>query len=239
TNTSGYTQWFFFMVKKGKKGQKINFNIMNLRRKRSKYMYGLKVWMYSTKRNALFKCGWEHTKEDVQYGASYFYRFIKTKKTNFGRLTFDYTFEYDDDIVYFANCIPYTYSNLMNELTNYQKLENTKYPYFTRKTLCTSHAGNDIDYITINNSISDYNENNISRFQYKKYPPTEKSFDRVDDKNKEGIVMFARQHPSETVGSWAVKGAIDFLMGDSNEAKYLRNNFIFKIVPMVRLFLLF
>lgn len=30
-----------------------------------------------------------------------------------------------------------------------------------------------------------------------------------------------------------MKGAIKLLMGDSNEAKYLRKNFIIKIIPMV------
>jgi hypothetical protein len=50
---------------------------------------------------------------------------------------------------------------------------------------------------------------------------------------KEGVVLIGRQHPSETVGSWALNGAIDFLMSESDEAKYLRDNMIFKIIPMI------
>ncbi len=39
----------------------------------------------------------------------------------------------------------------MRKLNEYQKYENSKYPYFHRKTLCKTLSGNDIDYITINN----------------------------------------------------------------------------------------
>ena len=50
TNTSGYTQWFFFRVSNTKKGKKVNLNIMNLLRKRTKYSNGIKIWCYSKKK---------------------------------------------------------------------------------------------------------------------------------------------------------------------------------------------
>ena len=50
TNTTGYTQWFFFRVKNMKKGKTINFSIMNLLRKTTKYSYGIKIWIYSKKK---------------------------------------------------------------------------------------------------------------------------------------------------------------------------------------------
>ena len=37
TNTMGYSQWFFFRIKNGKKNQKITLNIMNFQRKITKY----------------------------------------------------------------------------------------------------------------------------------------------------------------------------------------------------------
>jgi len=40
-------------------------------------------------------------------------------------------------------------------------------------------------------------------------------------------------HPGETVGSWMMKGVIDFLTGDSIEAQALRKLFVFKIIPML------
>ena len=43
TNTSGYTQWFFFRVSNIRKGKTINFNIMNFLRKTTKYCNGIKI----------------------------------------------------------------------------------------------------------------------------------------------------------------------------------------------------
>jgi murein tripeptide amidase MpaA len=53
-------------------------------------------------------------------------------------------------------------------------------------------------------------------------------------KAKKAIVISARVHPGEVVGSWMMKGAINFLTDtESMEAKLLRNKFIFKIIPML------
>ena len=213
TNTNGYTQWFFFRVKNMKKDKRVNFNIMNMLRKTSKYCYGIKIWVFSKKGNLIEKKTWHHTIENVKYYKNNLYRIYKGGRQYYYSLSFDYTSKYDNDEIYFANCIPFTYTDLMKDLNYYTKYENNKYPFFHRKTLCQTIGGNDIDYITINNSYINNAFNN--------------------DKNRKVIFLIARQHPSETVGSWKIKGAIKFLLGNSDEAKYLRDNFIFKIIPMI------
>ena len=42
-----------------------------------------------------------------------------------------------------------------------------------------------------------------------------------------------RVHPGETNASWMMKGVIDFLTGPSLDARLLRDNFVFKVVPML------
>ena len=218
TNTSGYTQWFFFRLSNIKKGKKINLRIMNCLRKKTKYSNGIKIWCYSRKKYDFFKTGWHHTTEDVKYYKNFLYKLNKGKKDYYYTLSFNYTFQFDNDEVFFANCIPYTYTDLTRDLNYYTKNENDKYIFFNRKTLCSTILGNEVEYFTINNST------NI-------YPNVLNNSD--NNKLKNGIVLFGRQHPSETVGSWTIKGAIDFLLGDSDEAKYLRDNFIIKIIPMI------
>ena len=182
-------------------------------RKTSKYCYGIKIWVFSKKGNLIEKKTWHHTIENVKYYKNNLYRIYKGGRQYYYSLSFDYTSKYDNDEIYFANCIPFTYTDLMKDLNYYTKYENNKYPFFHRKTLCQTIGGNDIDYITINNSYINNAFNN--------------------DKNRKVIFLIARQHPSETVGSWKIKGAIKFLLGNSDEAKYLRDNFIFKIIPMI------
>lgn len=54
-----------------------------------------------------------------------------------------------------------------------------------------------------------------------------------DLSTKKGIVFTARVHAGETSSSYIIQGIIDFLIGDSEEAKKLRTDYIFKIIPML------
>ena len=218
TNTSGYTQWFFFRVSNTKKGKTVNLNIMNLQRKRTKYSNGIKIWCYSRKNSDINKVGWHHTTEKVNYYKNFLYKLNKGKKEYYYTLSFNYTFQFDNDEVFFANCIPFTYTDLTRDLNLFTKSENDKYIFFDRKKLCSTIIGNEVEYFTINSTP---------------FCPSLNNSNSSMNKTKSGVVLFGRQHPSETVGSWTIKGAIDFLMGESDEANYLRDNFIFKIIPMI------
>lgn len=52
-------------------------------------------------------------------------------------------------------------------------------------------------------------------------------------KHRKGIVISSRVHPGETSASYMMKGVIDYLTGPTLNAKILRDNFVFKIVPML------
>lgn len=47
------------------------------------------------------------------------------------------------------------------------------------------------------------------------------------------IIITARAHPVETVSSFVMKGIIEFLTSEAEEAKLLRDKFVFKLIPMV------
>ena len=47
------------------------------------------------------------------------------------------------------------------------------------------------------------------------------------------MVISGRVHPGESNASWMMKGFIDYLTGPSLDAKILRDNFVFKVVPML------
>jgi murein tripeptide amidase MpaA len=52
-------------------------------------------------------------------------------------------------------------------------------------------------------------------------------------KKRKGIVISSRVHPGETNSSYMMKGMIDYLIGPSLGARMLRDNFVFKIIPML------
>src|SRR5690606_23687009 len=52
-------------------------------------------------------------------------------------------------------------------------------------------------------------------------------------RSRKGVVVTGRVHPGESNSSFMMKGVIDFLTGPSLDAKILRDNFVFKIVPML------
>ena len=216
TNTTGYTQWFFFRVSNVAKGKTLNLNIMNFLRKTTKYSNGIKLWVYSRKNAEINNIGWHHTTEDVKYYKNFLYKLNRGRKDYYYTLSFNYTFKYEKDEVFFANCIPFTYTDLNRDLNLYTKNENDKYTFFHRKKLCCTILGNEVEFFNINNSSINSDFSLLNK-----------------NSTKKGVVLFGRQHPSETVGSWTIKGAIDFLLGDSDEANYLRNNFVFKIIPMI------
>lgn len=76
--------------------------------------------------------------------------------------------------------------------------------------MCKSLAGNDVDMLIVTNFSSD----------------------PVDIAVRKSVILTARVHPGESNASWMMKGTIEFLIGDSENAKFLRDTFVFKIIPM-------
>ena len=209
TNTNGYSQWFFDRVTGARKGTNVNFNLINLMKGYSLFNRGMQISVYSEKKAENEKIGWHSGGNDINYYRNGLFKYVRDQKRSLSSLSFTYEFEYDNDTVYFANTIPYTYTDIFKELNEIQKNEKINL-LVHRKVLCTTLAGNNFDYLTITN-------------------PDDKNMNH----NKIGIVLMARVHPGETVGSFMMKGIIDFLCSSTEEANLLRNNFVFKIVPMM------
>lgn len=210
TNTGGYSQWFFFQVKNTRKNSTIKFNILNLMKSYSLHNKGMQIAIYSEKKAELEKVSWFKGGKDILYYRNSLFKYVRESKRLLSSLSFKYEFEYDNDTVYFANSTPFLYTDLIRDLNEIQK-HDQKYDYIYRKSLCNTLAGNGLDYLTITS-------HDCSPEVYEK---------------KQGIVIMARVHPGETVGSFMMKGIIDFLCSETEEAAYLRNSFIFKIIPMM------
>jgi len=124
--------------------------------------------------------------------------------------TFVHTFEYDSDVCYFAYSYPYTYSDLRADLA-YIETDKARSQFVSKKTLCYTLAGEACEVLTITS------KGNLENFSSRK-----------------GVVITARVHPGESVASWMMRGVLSFLTDPTNsEAKLLRENFVFKVIPML------
>jgi cytosolic carboxypeptidase protein 2/3 len=199
-------QWFFFSVRNSRK-TKVKFNIFRFRKRYSLFQRGFRPYVRSRRSGLDWGPGGEHVK--------YYREFEATphgnKATSFYFLSFYYTFEHDNDEVFFAACVPYTASFLTSriaELTN-----ATMHPLisFERTSLCKTLCGNEIDLLSIE-PRQDQHRPRIRTF----------------------IIINARSHPGETCSSWVVDGLLQGL-ASSEEAQtwMLMHNVCFRVVPML------
>lgn len=87
----------------------------------------------------------------------------------------------------------------------------------------------------INKSDSDSEEGKQQNLFTERYFTPNENFGSYmkDHKHKKGIVITARVHPGESNSSFIAEGIVSFVLGNSKEAIFLRNNFVFKIIPMI------
>jgi cytosolic carboxypeptidase protein 2/3 len=206
-NTNRHTQWYYFRVGNTVAGRTYRFNIINLLKPDSLYNHGMRPLMYSEIDAKKYGKGWVRAGRDVCYYQN------SMKRKNMGHyytLTFRVQFSNDNDTVYFAHSYPYTFSDLQRYL-NTLEADPKKKLRFRRKTMCQSCAGNNVDMLVITTFGCEYEE----------------------VKKRKGVIISSRVHPGETGSSFMMKGIIDYLVGPSLAARMLRDNFVFKIVPML------
>lgn len=156
-------------------------------------------------------------------------------------LTFNIEFPHTDDAVYIAHCYPYTYSDLQEYLSRLQA-HPVKSTYSKLRLLCRTLAGNNVYYLTITAPPNPNEMEQKVNFTFCCYTYcSEESARQLRTpfkvlnilQKKKAVIITARVHPGETPSSWMMKGFMDYLTGDSNQARELREKFIFKLVPML------
>ncbi|XP_064308152.1 cytosolic carboxypeptidase 3 isoform X1 [Phalacrocorax carbo] len=203
--TSRHTEWYYFQVSNTQAGMPYRFTIVNFTKRNSLYKCGLRPLLYSEADAKKHKVGWRRTGNEIKY----YKNNAGQGRCQYFSLTWTFQFPHDQDTCYFAHCYPYTYSNLQEYLVAISK-DPVKSKFCKIHILCHSLAGNIVYVLTITN------------------PP--KSGNSTERK---AVIVTARVHPGETNSSWIMKGLLDYILGDSGEAQLLRDNFIFKVVPML------
>lgn len=212
--------WYYFSATNPRKTA-VTFKLVNLRKKDTLYMTGMMPAVFSTKMHQKHGTGWHRSGTNITYTDN-----LPTSPGNFvGRLkyytlTFTYTYKYEGDEVFFAYAVPYTYTDLMQQLDT---IKNNFPEIAAVSPLCSTIAGNICYKLMITENIAEYLQE----------PKSKKKNEKVTDKFKKrkGIILMARAHSGETVSSHMMKGAIEYLL--SPLARVLRKNYVFLIIPML------
>ncbi|XP_026548937.1 cytosolic carboxypeptidase 3 [Notechis scutatus] len=204
--TNKHTQWYYFQVTNTQAGIPYRFTIVNFTKPTSLYNRGMRPLLYSEAEAKIHKVGWQRTGDQIKYYKNNF----SSDGHQYFSLTWTFQFPHDRDTCYFAHCYPYTYSNLQDYLSAIAR-DPRRSKFCKIRILCHSLARNIVYVLTITNPLQDFNR----------------------EKCKSAVILTARVHPGETNSSWMMKGFLDYLLGDSDNAQLLRDTFIFKVVPML------
>eukprot|EP00466_Bigelowiella_natans_P003937 jgi/Bigna1/36419/e_gw1.14.23.1 len=207
-NTNGHTQWFYFSISNTRAAQ-YKLNLINFQKPDSMYNYGMRPLIFSRVAARERGAGWLRTGENICYYQNHLKRAKQNNKPYF-TLTFTVELKHENDTVYFAYCYPYSYTDLRYDLALMQRQPAVS-RLMRRRALCQTLGGNECDLLTISNFNSTSEE----------------------IRDRKGIVVTARVHPGETNASWMMRGFLAFITGQSAAARYLRNNIVFKVVPML------
>lgn len=202
-NQSGSAQWFYFKITNARSNAKYVFYISGFHKNTGVYNSGSKIFWYSEKQARRTGITWSRG------GSGYAYGITKKDKNNGKRSTlhFQISFPYDDDEIFICYAVPYTYSNLLRAIGYWQKQAPA---IFHTETLCQSFGGRNCPVITITSKVGG-----------------------LPESKRKCIFFTARMHPGESNGSIMLHGFIDFIIGNSPEARFLLDHYIIKIVPMI------
>uniref|UniRef100_A0A915PZE6 Peptidase M14 carboxypeptidase A domain-containing protein n=1 Tax=Setaria digitata TaxID=48799 RepID=A0A915PZE6_9BILA len=210
-------QWFFFEVSNNEVNVDYMFEIINCFKKTSMFNHGMQPVLFSVTDACQGNPKWVRVGSAICYCRNTFMRNDCGKLNDastpryYFSLYFTIRFKHYADVCYIAYHFPYTYSMLQATLEMHlMKNGKEKQLYIRNDQLCTSLAGNTVSILTV--TANGTREQLI---------------------NRDVVILCARVHPGENNTSWIMHGIMDFLMSDKNEAMELRDQFIFKLIPML------
>ncbi|XP_052577670.1 cytosolic carboxypeptidase 3 isoform X3 [Peromyscus californicus insignis] len=203
--TNKHTQWYYFQVTNTQAEIVYRFTIVNFTKPASLYNRGMRPLFYSEKEAKTHNIGWQRRGDQIKY----YKNNLGQDGRHFFSLTWTFQFPHSKDTCYFAHCYPYTYTNLQEYLSGINS-DPVRSKFCKIRVLCHTLARNMVYVLTITTPLKN-----------------------SDSRKRKAVILTARVHPGETNSSWIMKGFLDYILGDSSDARLLRDTFIFKVVPML------
>ena len=184
-------------------GISYTFKIVNFYKKCSLWSQGLQPLMYSIAAAASSSTGWKRSGSDVVYYKNNIRR--RNSRRSFYTLAFTATFQHANDTVYFACAHPYS-------LDRGDKFFTTcTAKGWKMKSLCSTLGQRNIQQLSLKSKSSSGSGGGSS------------------SGGRATVVVLARIHPGEPVGSWAVEGLIN-AVSKSTRARHCINWLVFPML---------
>ncbi|XP_011693107.1 PREDICTED: cytosolic carboxypeptidase 1-like isoform X2 [Wasmannia auropunctata] len=210
-NSGSRHQWFYFEVSGMEANASYTFNIINCEKTNSQFNFGMKPILFSVTEARCGRPGWVRTGVDICYYRNCYQR--STKGKTYFTTSFTVTFPHAYDICYLAYHFPYTYSRLMTNIWKWTRRVSGANVYFRAETLCETLNGNENPVLTITSPDSKSNPIHTRKM----------------------IFLTSRVHPGESNASWVMHGTMEALLSDNQYASSLRDDYVFKIIPMLNI----
>ncbi|XP_071627062.1 cytosolic carboxypeptidase 1 isoform X2 [Temnothorax longispinosus] len=210
-NSGSRHQWFYFEVSSMEANAPYTFNIINCEKTNSQFNFGMKPILFSVTEAQCGRPGWVRTGVDICYYRNCYQR--STRGKTYFTTSFTVTFPHAYDVCYLAYHFPYTYSRLMTNIWKWTKRVSTATVYFRAETLCETLNGNENPVLTITSPDSKTNPIHTRKM----------------------IFLTSRVHPGESNASWVMHGTMEALLSDNQYASSLRDDYVFKIIPMLNI----
>ncbi|RNF04484.1 putative zinc carboxypeptidase [Trypanosoma rangeli] len=149
-------------------------------------------------------------------------------------LSFSVVFPEKKGRVFLANCFPYTYTNLIADIHQWEQQAKGGLgasALVAVQQLCTTPGGLPVPIITVTASTSGDGDAEGSREKNLCNSCGVAALTEIE--NRPVCIVTSRVHPGESNASWMLRGLLTFLLGDEEEAKTLRSSFVWKIIPML------
>ena len=212
-NTKGYGNWFYFKLSSKSKG-KHRFHIVNIQKNFSYFGYGMRPVVFSLQKMAQLGTEWHYDGYNLVYQRNELLK-DDTGQQRFNTFSFTYEQQHDNDVIYFAAGLPYSYSKLIAFIDSAERAAKAVSNIYLRKeALAATLSSNECPLLTL----------------------TWKRDKRKEEKAKKKLILIiARQHPSEIVSSFVMEGIINCLLQCGEPAVELLKKYIFKLVPMANI----
>ncbi|CAG9760170.1 unnamed protein product [Ceutorhynchus assimilis] len=214
--------WFNFTVDNVKLEQRVIFNIVNISKERNLFMENMTPLVKSSSRPKWQRIPKKHV----------FYHKSNVHQGHYV-LSFSFGFDKEEDIFQFALAPPYSYSKLQTFLSSLEKKAAYLNDSFTKELLVNSV----VSWVKIAITISFYliffqQKRRIDLITIGSLPPVSNVKTKPKVKRRMVCIM-ARIHPGETPANFVCQGLLELLISSSPIAAILRDNVIFKVIPML------